>query len=227
MIWKGGMSFHGAVVGIIISTYLFSIKYKINIFYFLDLVALSAPIGIFLGRISNFINSELYGRETDVFWSVKFILVDNLNRHPSQLYEAILEGLILFLILNFLFSRANKQHGYISSLFLINYSIFRFIIEYTREPDAHIGFLIFNLTTGQVISIIVFILGSLLWFSKKMFEKKKIKIPLDEFIDNCLYHPKHGYYMQKFLLEKMGTLLLLHIYQKSFSEMILIWIISA
>ena len=167
MIWKGGMSFHGAVVGIIISTYLFSIKYKINIFYFLDLVALSAPIGIFLGRISNFINSELYGRETDVFWSVKFILVDNLNRHPSQLYEAILEGLILFLILNFLFSRANKQHGYISSLFLINYSIFRFIIEYTREPDAHIGFLIFNLTTGQVISIIVFILGSLLWFSKK------------------------------------------------------------
>ncbi len=167
MIWKGGMSFHGAVIGIIISTYLFSIKYKINIFYFLDLVALSAPIGIFLGRISNFINSELYGRETDVFWSVKFILVDNLNRHPSQLYEAILEGLILFLILNFLFSRANKQHGYISSLFLINYSIFRFIIEYTREPDAHIGFLIFNLTTGQVISIIVFILGSLLWFSKK------------------------------------------------------------
>ena len=118
MIWQGGMSFHGAVIGIIL-LHIFFQKKKINTFYFLDLVALSAPIGIFFGRISNFINSELYGRETDVFWSVKFILIDNLNRHPSQIYEAIFEGLILFIILNFLISKDNKKDGYISSLFLI------------------------------------------------------------------------------------------------------------
>ena len=98
MVWKGGMSFHGAVIGVILLTYIFSIKTKTNFFYFLDLVALSSPIGIFFGRISNYINSELYGRESDIFWSVKFLLVDNLNRHPSQIYEAIFEGLILFIV---------------------------------------------------------------------------------------------------------------------------------
>ena len=167
MIWQGGMSFHGAVVGIIISTYFFSKKNKINYFYFLDLVSLSAPIGIFLGRISNFINSELYGRETDVFWSVKFLAIDNLNRHPSQIYEAILEGLLLFIILNYLVSRLNKKDGYISSLFLIFYSIFRFLIEFTREPDEHLGLLFLNLSMGQLISILVFFIGILLWQSKK------------------------------------------------------------
>ena len=98
MIWQGGMSFHGAVIGVILSTYIFSNKKKISTFYFLDLVALSSPIGIFFGRIANFINSELYGKETEIFWSVKFILIDNLSRHPSQIYEAIFEGLILFII---------------------------------------------------------------------------------------------------------------------------------
>ena len=167
MIWQGGMSFHGAVIGIIISTYIFSVKNKINTFYFLDLVALSAPIGIFLGRISNFINSELYGRETEVFWSVKFLSIDNLSRHPSQIYEAIFEGLILFILLNFLILKENKKDGYISSLFLIFYSIFRFFIEFTREPDAHIGLVLFNLSMGQLISVIVFFVGIFLWKSKK------------------------------------------------------------
>ena len=167
MIWQGGMSFHGAVIGIIISTYIFSVKNKINTFYFLDLVALSAPIGIFLGRISNFINSELYGRETEVFWSVKFLSIDNLSRHPSQIYEAIFEGLILFILLNFLILKENKKDGYISSLFLIFYSIFRFFIEFTREPDAHIGLVLFNLSMGQLISVIVFLVGIFLWKSKK------------------------------------------------------------
>ncbi len=91
MIWNGGMSFHGAVIGVILATLIFCKKNNQNIFYYLDLVALSAPIGIFLGRIANFINSELYGRETDIIWSVKFIQIDNLNRHPSQIYEAIFE----------------------------------------------------------------------------------------------------------------------------------------
>ena len=167
MIWQGGMSFHGAVIGIIIATYFFSLKKKVNIFYFLDLVCLSAPIGIFFGRISNYINSELYGRETDVLWSVKFVLIDNLKRHPSQIYEAIFEGIILFIILNYLVSRVDKKEGYVSSLFLIFYSFFRFIIEFTREPDAHIGLLLFNLSIGQLISIVVFFIGILLWKTKK------------------------------------------------------------
>ncbi len=167
MIWQGGMSFHGAIVGIIFFTYFFAFKNKVNTLYFLDLVALTAPIGIFLGRISNYINSELYGRETDIIWSVKFVSIDNLNRHPSQIYEAIFEGIVLFFILNFIISRNNKKDGYISSLFLIFYSIFRFLIEFTREPDEHIGFLLFNLSMGQIISVIVLIIGIFLWNSKK------------------------------------------------------------
>ena len=141
MIWKGGMSFHGGVIGVIIATYYFSLKNKINIFIFLDLISLSAPIGIFLGRISNFINSELYGRETNIFWGVIFEKKDNLLRHPSQIYEAVFEGLILFILQNLLYKKyKNLNAGIISSLFLIFYSFFRFLIEFTREPDDQIGF---------------------------------------------------------------------------------------
>ena len=167
MIWQGGMSFHGAVIGVIFSTYIFSKKNNESMFYYLDLVALTSPIGIFLGRIANFINSELYGRETDLIWSVNFIQIDGLNRHPSQIYEAIFEGIVLFFILNFVISRNNEKDGYISSLFLIFYSIFRFLIEFTREPDEHIGLLLFNLSMGQIISVIVLIIGVFLWNSKK------------------------------------------------------------
>ncbi len=167
MIWQGGMSFHGALIGIILVTYIFSIKKNLSTYYFLDLVALSSPIGIFFGRVSNFINSELYGRETDVFWSVKFILVDDLNRHPSQIYEALSEGILLFIVLNFLVQRSGKKEGYISSLFLIFYSIFRFLVEFTREPDEQLGLLFFGLSAGQLISVVVLFLGILLWQSKK------------------------------------------------------------
>ena len=167
MIWKGGMSFHGGVLGIIITTIIFCKKNNENIFYFLDLISLSAPIGIFLGRISNFINSELYGRVTDIFWSVRFVKIDNLSRHPSQIYEAFFEGIILFIILNFLNKKFNYKSGIISSLFLIFYSIFRFIIEFVREPDSHIGFIYFNLTIGQIISVITIMIGfTLIYFLK-------------------------------------------------------------
>ena len=142
MIWNGGMSFHGAVLGVILSTIIFCKKYNQNIFYYLDLVALSSPIGIFLGRISNFINSELYGRESDIIWSVKFIQIDNLNRHPSQIYEAIFEGIVLFIILNLFYKKFSEKTGLVSALFIIFYSVFRFVIEFTREPDAHIGLLV-------------------------------------------------------------------------------------
>ena len=168
MIWKGGMSFHGGLVGIVVSTYIYSKKNNINAFIFLDLIALVAPIGIFLGRISNFINSELYGKESDIFWSVKFLAVDEVYRHPSQIYEAIFEGIVLFLILNYLYrKKVFINPGVISSIFLILYSIFRIIIEYFREPDIQLGYLIFNLTMGQIVSIIFLIFGIYLFFKKK------------------------------------------------------------
>tara|TARA_B100002052_G_scaffold284020_1_gene295504 strand:+ start:454 stop:1227 length:774 start_codon:yes stop_codon:yes gene_type:complete len=171
MVWNGGMSFHGAVLGIVLATIIFCKKNNQNIFYYFDLVALSAPIGIFLGRISNFINSELYGKETDIIWSVKFIKVDNLSRHPSQIYEAIFEGIILFILLNFLYKKITKKNGLIASLFIIFYSLFRFFIEFTREPDAHIGLFIFNMSMGQIISVIFFTIGTILFYKKYVSQK--------------------------------------------------------
>ena len=167
MIWNGGMSFHGGVLGTIIVTYIFGKKNNINCYIFLDLIAMSAPIGIFLGRISNFINSELYGRQTDIFWAVIFKKIDNLSRHPSQIYEAFFEGIILFILLNFTFKKYFfKSPGIISSIFIIFYSLFRFLIEFTREPDAQLGFIFLNFTLGQIISIIFFIAGLSLYYKK-------------------------------------------------------------
>ena len=153
-IWQGGMSFHGGLLGVIASSYIFAKKNNQNIFSYLDQVSLVAPIGIFFGRLANFINSELYGTTTDVSWSVIFIKVDNLSRHPSQLYEAILEGIILFLILIYFINKnyLNKP-GLISGLFLIFYSLFRFFVEFFRVPDEQIGYLILSLTMGQIISL--------------------------------------------------------------------------
>jgi phosphatidylglycerol:prolipoprotein diacylglycerol transferase len=168
MVWNGGMSFHGGLIGVIVASKIFSKKYKINQFVFLDLVALTAPIGIFFGRIANFINSELYGRAADVPWAVQFLVIDKIKRHPSQLYEAFLEGIILFFILSYFFNKNYlKKPGKISALFLIFYSLFRFFVEYFRFPDPQIGYLIFNLTMGQLISVFFLIIGTLLFFNKK------------------------------------------------------------
>jgi len=168
MIWNGGMSFHGGLIGVILATAIFSKKHKINSYIFLDLIALVAPIGLFLGRIANFINSELYGREADVFWSVKFVAIDNISRHPSQIYEAIFEGLILFFLLNHFAKKDGfKNPGLISSMFLIFYSFFRFILEFFRAPDSQIGYLAYQLTLGQFISIVFFSLGISLYLKKK------------------------------------------------------------
>jgi len=167
MIWKGGMSFHGGTIGVFLATVIFSKKHKINSYILLDLISLVAPIGLFLGRIANFINSELYGRETDIFWSVKFVVIDNIPRHPSQIYEAIFEGLILFFLLNHLAKKDNfKNPGLITSMFLVFYSFFRFILEFFRAPDPHIGFLAYQLTAGQFISIVFFFLGIFLYLKK-------------------------------------------------------------
>ena len=166
-VWQGGMSFHGGLLGIIIASILFAKKNNQNPLLYMDQVALVAPIGIFFGRIANFINSELYGIPTDVSWSVIFIQIDNLSRHPSQLYEAVLEGIILFIILIY-FRKKNylKKPGLISGLFLIFYSIFRFLVEFFRVPDEHLGYLIFDLSMGQVISMIFLIIGTILFYFK-------------------------------------------------------------
>ena len=225
MIWNGGMSFHGGVIGVVLSTIIFCKKNNEEIFYFLDLVALSAPIGIFLGRISNFINSELYGRETNVFWSVKFISVDDLYRHPSQIYEALFEGIILFIILNILYKSLENRTGLISALFLILYSFFRFFIEYFREPDSHLGFIYFNLSLGQIACIITFIFGSILFYYLKNAERNE-KIPLDEFINKSLFDDEKGYYMIKNPIGKNGDFITSPNISVMFSEMISIWLIS-
>ena len=166
-IWQGGMSFHGGLLGVIISSYIFAKKNNQNPFSYLDQVSLVAPIGIFFGRLANFINSELYGKASDVPWSVIFIKVDNLSRHPSQLYEAILEGIILFLILIYFIDRNYlKKPGLISGLFLIFYSLFRFLIEFFRVPDEQIGYLILNLTMGQIISLVFALIGTTIFYLK-------------------------------------------------------------
>jgi len=167
-VWNGGMSFHGGLIGVIIASNLFSKLNKVNTFIFLDLVSLSAPIGIFFGRIANFINSELYGTPTEVPWSVKFIAVDDVNRHPSQLYEAFLEGIVLFFMLQFILKKNfAKKTGQISCLFLVLYSFFRIITEFFRTPDLHIGYLFFNLTLGQLISAVFLSIGLALYFYLK------------------------------------------------------------
>jgi phosphatidylglycerol:prolipoprotein diacylglycerol transferase len=166
-IWQGGMSFHGGVLGVIISSYIFAKKNNQNPFFYLDQVSLVAPVGIFFGRLANFINSELYGKVSDVPWSVIFIKVDNLSRHPSQLYEAILEGLILFILLIY-FTNKNylNKPGLISGLFLIFYSLFRFFIEFFRVPDEQIGYLILSLTMGQIISLVFASIGMAIFYLK-------------------------------------------------------------
>ncbi len=172
-IWEGGMSFHGGLTGVILAGIYFAKKNNQNSFVYLDVVSIVAPIGIFFGRIANFINSELYGAETDLPWGVQFVKVDDLYRHPTQIYEAIFEGLILFLILIFFRNKGfMKIYGLISGIFLVFYSIFRFIIEFLRVPDEQLGYLIFNFTMGQIISCLFFLIGVYLIIIKYEIKKE-------------------------------------------------------
>lgn len=171
-IWQGGMSFHGGLIGIIIFSVWFAKKNNHDSLRYLDIVSIAAPIGIFFGRVANFINSELYGVETNLPWAVKFIQIDDLYRHPSQLYEAIFEGLILFFILLYFRNKGFlKIPGLISGIFLVIYSIFRFIIEFFRAPDEQLGYLLFNLTMGQIISFLFLLIG--IYLTIKKYETKK------------------------------------------------------
>ncbi len=165
-IWQGGMSFHGGLIGVIFVSVIFANKNNQNPFLYMDIVALVAPVGLFFGRIANFINSELYGTITNVPWAVTFIQIDNLPRHPSQLYEALLEGLSLFLLLIYFRNKFSNKPGLISGLFLIIYSIFRFIVEFYRIPDEQLGYVFLNLTMGQVVSLIFMLSGVILFYFK-------------------------------------------------------------
>ncbi len=158
-IWEGGMSFHGALIGIIIGTYLFSLKRNISVFFLLDIIACVSPIGIFLGRIANFINGELIGKATSVPWGVIFPTIDTLTRHPSQLYEAILEGIILFLILNKIIFRQIYKIGTCSCFFLIFYGSFRIISEIFREPDIQLGYVFNSFSMGTILSFLMILAG--------------------------------------------------------------------
>ena len=172
-IWQGGMSFHGGLIGVIIVSIFFAKKNNQNPFNYLDIVSIVAPIGIFFGRIANFINSELYGIETNLPWAVKFIQVDDLYRHPSQLYEAFFEGIILFIVLIYFRNKGfMKIPGFISGVFLTFYSIFRFMIEFFRVPDEQLGYLFFNLTMGQIISILFLVIGIYIIFSRYEIKKE-------------------------------------------------------
>ena len=162
------MSFHGALIGIIIGTYLFSSKKNIPVFFFLDVIACVSPIGIFLGRIANFINGELIGKVTTVSWSVIFPTVDSLSRHPSQLYEALLEGVVLFFILNKIIFKKVYKMGTCSYLFLIYYGVFRIISEFFREPDAQLGYLFNLFSMGTFLSFLMILVGIFL----KIFREK-------------------------------------------------------
>ncbi|MBI1327401.1 MAG: prolipoprotein diacylglyceryl transferase [Alphaproteobacteria bacterium] len=163
-IWHGGMSFHGGATGVILAIIFFALKKKLSVLRLGDIVCCVVPIGLFFGRIANFINGELYGRITDGPWGMVFPHGGPEPRHPSQLYEAGLEGLLIFITLMVLhqIKDIREKHGFIAGMFLLDYGIFRFIIEYVREPDEQIGEIFGFITMGQVLCLPMMIAGSLL-----------------------------------------------------------------
>lgn len=160
-VWHGGMSFHGGLIGSVVAGILFSRRYRMNFWQMADVVIVTAPVGLGLGRIGNFINGELYGRITDVPWGMVFPAGGPLPRHPSQLYESLLEGVVLFGILWSIKDR-NLKPGVLLSIFLILYGVFRFIVEYFREPDPQLGLVLGPLSMGQVLSAGVVLAGAAL-----------------------------------------------------------------
>ena len=172
-IWNGGMSFHGGLIGIIIAASIFSKNKKINFFSLTDIIACVAPIGIFLGRLANFINGELFGKASNLPWAMIFPSGGNILRHPSQLYEAFLEGIILFILINFLAFK--KQFiintGQTSGLFLVFYSILRILSESFREPDLHLGYFFKYFSMGTLLSVITLLAGFFIIFYTKKNEQ--------------------------------------------------------
>ena len=170
-VWNGGMSFHGGAIGVLVATIIFCRKNKISIFSFGDLICAGVPIGLFFGRLANFINGELYGRPTTMAWGVIFPGAGSNPRHPSQLYEATLEGVILFVLIAVLVYRFNvlSRPGFTAGCFFLGYGISRFTVEFFREPDAHLGLVFGPITLGQILTIPLAIGG--LWLIYRAIQK--------------------------------------------------------
>ena len=165
-IWQGGMSFHGGFLGVLVAMAFFARRHRLNWWDVMDFVAPLVPLGIAAGRMGNFINGELWGRVTDVPWGMLFRGAGNLPRHPSQIYEMALEGFALFALL-WWFSSRPRPRSRVSALFLIGYGVFRSICEFTREPDAFLGFLALGLTMGQWLSLPMIVAGIWLFTRKQ------------------------------------------------------------
>lgn len=160
-IWHGGMSFHGGATGVVGAAWLYTRYHKVPFFSFTDLLAVVTPIGLSLGRLANFVNGELYGRVTDVPWAMVFPRGGDQPRHPSQLYEAGLEGIVLFAVMALL-ARQTKYRarpGFLSGCFLVGYAVFRTSVEFVREPDQQLGFLYAGATMGQLLCIPMLMFG--------------------------------------------------------------------
>jgi phosphatidylglycerol---prolipoprotein diacylglyceryl transferase len=171
-VWQGGMSFHGGFIGVLIAMLFFRRKYPQPWLKIMDFIAPLVPIGLGAGRFGNFINGELWGRPTSGNFGMIFPEVDKIPRHPSQLYEFALEGVCLYLIL-WLYSRKQRPIGAISGLFLIGYGSFRFLVEFTRQPDDYLGLLKLGLSMGQWLSLPMILLGIWMFFSarRSVFDK--------------------------------------------------------
>ena len=163
-VWQGGMSFHGGFLGVLVAMWVFARKYQVKWLRIMDFVAPLVPIGLGAGRMGNFINGELWGRPTNSDFGMVFPQVDNLLRHPSQLYEFGLEGIVLFLML-WLYSAKPRTTGAISAIFLIGYGSFRFAAEFTREPDGYLGLLSMGLSMGQWLSLPMAVLGLAMYWA--------------------------------------------------------------
>ena len=162
-IWQGGMSFHGGFIGVLLAGLIFCKRYRVDYWLIADLVVVTVPIGLGLGRLGNFINGELYGRVTDVPWAMIFP-GESLPRHPSQLYEFLLEGVLLFIILWLM--KGKMKSGKLTALFLILYGIFRIVAEFFREPDPQIGYIMGVITMGQILSCLMVMAGTILYLAR-------------------------------------------------------------
>ncbi|WP_224962009.1 prolipoprotein diacylglyceryl transferase [Geomonas subterranea] len=158
-VWEGGMSFHGGLIGALVASFYFIRKFKLSFYPLADVGFLAAPVGLGFGRIGNFINGELYGRVTDLPWGIVFPTGGPLPRHPSQLYEAFLEGPLMFLIL-YLVSKKVPRDGVVVWSFIALYGLFRFLVEFVRQPDEQIGFVLGGFSMGQMLSLPMFLLGA-------------------------------------------------------------------
>jgi len=176
-IWQGGMSFHGGFLGVLVAMILFARKNNMNWLTVTDFIVPLVPVGLGAGRIGNFINAELWGRQTDVSWGMVFPYVDNVPRHPSQLYQFALEGVALFLLV-WIYSAKPRATGAVTGMFMVGYGVFRSFVEFYREPeDGFMGVLTLGVTMGQWLSLPMIIagLGLIIWANNKHIKQEKVK----------------------------------------------------